>query len=130
MQKQRSRSELRGDGEADQCLCFCYTDSTIPLLPKCEISSLYASCVIAQPGLCRTWSETLKTCFLTTRLILILTLISSQVSFLSNTMNSLPLYVSASGFALITVTVLEPLHSIGVIHLDHGTLTDFKCFIH
>ena len=26
--------------EADQCLCFRYTDSTIPLLPKSEISSL------------------------------------------------------------------------------------------
>ena len=26
--------------EADQRLCFRYTDSTIPLLPKSEISSL------------------------------------------------------------------------------------------
>ena len=25
---------------ADQCLCFCYLDSTIPLLLKSEISSL------------------------------------------------------------------------------------------
>ena len=31
---------LRGNREADQGLCFCYTDSTIPLLPKSEISSL------------------------------------------------------------------------------------------
>ena len=28
--------------EADQRLCFCCTDSTIPLLPKFEISSLYS----------------------------------------------------------------------------------------
>ena len=27
-------------------------------IPKSEISSLYPSCVVAQPGLCRTWSET------------------------------------------------------------------------
>ena len=53
----------------DQRLCFRYTDSTIPLLPKSEISSLSPSSVTVQPGLCRTWSETLKTGFLTTRLI-------------------------------------------------------------
>ena len=54
--------------DADQRLCFRYTDSTIPLLPKSKISSLYPSCVTAQPGLCRTLSETPKTSFLTTRL--------------------------------------------------------------
>ena len=32
--------QLRGNREADQRLCFRYTDSTIPLLPKSEISSL------------------------------------------------------------------------------------------
>ena len=37
MRKQRRRSASR---EADQRLCFRYTDSTIPLLPKSEISSL------------------------------------------------------------------------------------------
>ena len=42
MQKQRHRSasRLRGNREADQRLCFRYTDSTIALLPKSEISSL------------------------------------------------------------------------------------------
>ena len=55
--------------DADQCLCFRYMDSTIPLLPKSEISSLQPSSVAVQPGLCRTWSETPKTSFLTTRLI-------------------------------------------------------------
>ena len=28
--------QLRGNREADQCLCFSYTDTTIPLLPKKE----------------------------------------------------------------------------------------------
>ena len=51
-------------------LCFRYIDSTIPLLSKYEISSLWPSCVIVEPGLCGTWSETPKTGFLTTRLIL------------------------------------------------------------
>ena len=36
MQKQRRRSD-HGNREADQPLCFRYTDSTIPLLPKSEI---------------------------------------------------------------------------------------------
>ena len=48
---------------------FRYTDSTIPLLPKSEISSLWPFSVAVQPGLCGTWSETPKTGFLTTRLI-------------------------------------------------------------
>ena len=61
--------QLRSNCAADQRLCFSYTDSTIPLLPKSEISSLKPSSVAAQPGLCRTWSETPKTGFLTTRLI-------------------------------------------------------------
>ena len=64
----KGADQLRGDREADQRLCFPYTDSTIPLLPKSKISSLQSSCVVVQPGLCRTWSETPKTGFLTTRL--------------------------------------------------------------
>ena len=36
----KDADQLRGDREADQRLCFRYTDSTIPLLPKSEISSL------------------------------------------------------------------------------------------
>ena len=31
--------QLRGNREADQRLCFRYTDSKIPLLPESEISS-------------------------------------------------------------------------------------------
>ena len=36
----KDADQLRGKREADQRLCFCYTNSTIPLLPKSEISSL------------------------------------------------------------------------------------------
>ena len=64
----KDADQLRGDREADQRLCFHYLDSTIPLLPKSEISSLYPYSVIEQPGLCGTWSETPKTGFLRTRL--------------------------------------------------------------
>ena len=58
--------QLCGNREADQRLCFRYTDgtipllpnSTIPLLPKSEISSLLLSSVAVQPGLCQTRSKT------------------------------------------------------------------------
>ena len=36
----KDADQLRGYREADQHLCFCFTDSTMPLLPKSEISSL------------------------------------------------------------------------------------------
>ena len=35
----KDADHLRGNREADQRLCFRYTDSTIPLQPKSEISS-------------------------------------------------------------------------------------------
>ena len=35
----KDADQLRGKREADQRLCFRYTDSTIPPLPKYEISS-------------------------------------------------------------------------------------------
>ena len=47
----KGADQLRGNREADQRLCFRYTDSTIPLLPNCEISSLQPSSVAVQPGL-------------------------------------------------------------------------------
>ena len=39
--KNKGADQLHGNREADQRLCFCYTDtcSTIPLLLKSEISS-------------------------------------------------------------------------------------------
>ena len=36
----KDADQLRGNREADQRLCFSYTDSTIRLLPKSEISNL------------------------------------------------------------------------------------------
>ena len=36
----KDADQLRDNREADQRLCFRYMDSTIPLLPKDEISSL------------------------------------------------------------------------------------------
>ena len=36
----KDADQLRGNREADQRLCFRDTDSTIPLVPKYEISSL------------------------------------------------------------------------------------------
>ena len=65
----KDADQLRGNREADQCLCFRYMDSTIPLLHKSEISSLQQSSVAVQLGLCRTWSEPPKTGFLITRRI-------------------------------------------------------------
>ena len=65
----KEADHLRSNREADQRLCFLYIDSTIPLLCKPEISRLLPYSVIVQPGLYRTWSETPKTGFLTTRLI-------------------------------------------------------------
>ena len=53
-----SAARLRGKSAADQRLCLRYTDSTIPLLPKSEVASLYPSSEAVQPGLCRTWLET------------------------------------------------------------------------
>ena len=65
----KDADQLRGNREADQRLCVRYTDSTIPLLPKSEISNPLPPSVAAQPGLCGTWSETPKTGFFITRLI-------------------------------------------------------------
>ena len=69
----KDADQLRGNREADQRLCFRYTDSTIPLLSKSETSSLLPFCVVVQPVLCWTWSETPKTGFLTTRLMSLVT---------------------------------------------------------
>ena len=66
----KDADQLRGNREADQRLCFRYIDSTIPLLSKSEISSLYPSSVAVQPGLCRTWSEIRLLVFFMTWLIL------------------------------------------------------------
>ena len=66
----KDADQLRGNREADQRLRFRYRDSTIPLLPKSKISSFQPSSVVVQPALCRNWSDTTRTGFLTTQLIL------------------------------------------------------------
>ena len=65
----KDADQLRGNREAVHRLYFRHMDSTTPLLSKSKISILEPSSVAVQPGLCRTWSETPKTGFLTTRLI-------------------------------------------------------------
>ena len=54
----KDADQLRGNREADQRLCFRYSDSTIPLLLISKISSFYPAYVLVQAGLCRTCSET------------------------------------------------------------------------
>ena len=49
----KDADQLRGNRETDQCLCFRYMDSTIPLLSKSEISSRLLwldSLVCVRPG--------------------------------------------------------------------------------
>ena len=65
----KAADQRRGNRKANQCLCFRYIASTLPLLPKSEISSLYTYTVAVQPDLYRTWLETPKTGFLATRLM-------------------------------------------------------------
>ena len=54
----KGADQLRGNREADQRLCFRYSDTTFPLLPKSEISRFQLFSVLAQAGLCQTCSET------------------------------------------------------------------------
>ena len=54
----KGADQLRVNREAIQRLCFRYSDSTIPLLLKSEISSFMLFSVLVQVGLCRTCSET------------------------------------------------------------------------
>ena len=60
----KDADQLRGNREADQRLCFRYTDSILPLLLKSEISSFQPASVTIQPDLCRTCSETTLLVFL------------------------------------------------------------------
>ena len=55
----KGADQICSNCEADQHLCFRYTDSTILLLSKSEISSLYLSSVAVQADLCRTCVETI-----------------------------------------------------------------------
>ena len=66
--KNKGADQLRSYCEAEQHLSFHYTVSTNPLVLKSDISSFQPPSVAAQAGLCETWSETLKTVFLMSRL--------------------------------------------------------------
>ena len=48
----KGADQLRSNCEADQRLCFRYTDSTLSLLIKSEISSFYAASGTVHVGLC------------------------------------------------------------------------------
>ena len=52
----KATDQLHGNREANQRLCFPYTDSKIPLL-KSKMSSFWPASVTVQAGLCWTWSE-------------------------------------------------------------------------
>ena len=67
----KGADQLCSNCEADQRLCFHYTDSTIPLLVRFEISSFWSSSETVQVGSCQTWSETPMTGFLMSRLSLL-----------------------------------------------------------
>ena len=54
----KGADQLRGNREADQRLCFRYSDSTIPSLLNSKISSSLLLSVTVQVGLCRTCSGT------------------------------------------------------------------------
>ena len=54
----KDADQLRGHREADQRLCFRYSDGTIPLLLKSEISSFQLFSVLVQTVFCRTCPET------------------------------------------------------------------------
>ena len=58
MGENKDADQLRGNREADQRLCFRYTDSTFPPLLIPKISRFWVSSVTVQAGLCWTWSET------------------------------------------------------------------------
>ena len=68
MRQNKGADQLRSNCEADQRLCFHYTDSTILLLSKYKISSLWPFSVLVQLGWCRNWSETQIVGFLMQRL--------------------------------------------------------------
>ena len=65
----KGADQLRSNCETDERNCFRYAGSTIPQLSKSGISSHYPSSVLVKFGLCRTWSETPKTGFLSCYLL-------------------------------------------------------------
>ena len=58
MGENKDTDQLHGNREADQRLCFHYTDSMFPPLLIPKLSRFWVSSVNVQAGLCWTWSET------------------------------------------------------------------------
>ena len=54
----KDADQLRGNREADQRLCFRYSDSTIYPLLNSKISSFYPASETVQAGMCQTCSGT------------------------------------------------------------------------
>ena len=71
MGENKDADQLRGNREADQRLCFRYTDSTFPPLLIPKFSRSWVSSVTVQAGLCWTWSETQIVGFLMHMLIFV-----------------------------------------------------------
>ena len=82
MGENKDADQLRGNREADQRLCFRYTDSTFPPLLIPKFSRSRVSSVTVQAGLCWTWSETQIVGFVMHRLIFILSIVLYHLSFM------------------------------------------------
>ena len=65
----KDADQLCSNCEAEQCLCFGYTDSAIPLLSQTKFSSFQPSSELVQYSLCRTCLKTILLRFLMTWLI-------------------------------------------------------------
>ena len=89
--KNKGIDQLSSNFEAEQHLWFRYTASTIPLLSKSKISSLLPASVTVQAGLCQTGSDTRKTGFLASWLILEPLRLMSKVASLLGIMLSIKL---------------------------------------
>ena len=57
MGENKGADQLCSNCEADQHLCFRYTDSTVPLLLKSKIPRVKPAPETVQASLYRTWSE-------------------------------------------------------------------------
>ena len=97
MGENKDADQLRGNREADQRLCFRYTDSTFPPLLIPKFSRFWVSSVTVQAGLCWTWSETQIVGFVMHRLI------SFFLPFLSLFCNIINIYCSKSEEIMISL---------------------------
>ena len=116
MGENKDADQLRGNREADQRLCFRYTDSTFSPLLIPKFSRFWVSSVTVQAGLCWTWSETQIVGFLMHRLISICSNIG--LPSISYTMLYASLY-----FPLMETNSVVPLDSARLILI----YASFKC---